>query len=173
MTEAQVLDILGPPIEQWGPNSDDPKEGYSKTYGIVVHSSEKVPKDLAFVLWFRNGKVFGKDDPFNGVFSTDGKPTIPVLIYPRNGQVFDHYPRIVDFRWYPSSGKYPMRYEVQAMGKEWSDQGQGTKNYTYRVAEPHYVRSLGGAGDWRWRVKAVNDLGESEWSEFWHLKSKK
>ena len=32
---------------------------------------------------------------------------------PDDGVKLRHYPRFLDFRWYPSSGEYPMSYTVE------------------------------------------------------------
>lgn len=54
-----------------------------------------------------------KGDPFGGDYSRDGRPTKPRLMLPKNQAIFDHYPRFIDFRWYLSSGVYPITYDIE------------------------------------------------------------
>ncbi|MDD3679767.1 MAG: hypothetical protein PHX72_02855, partial [Candidatus Shapirobacteria bacterium] len=82
----------------------------------------------------------GKEDPFQGRFSTNGIPTTPVLIYPHTNTVFTHYPRVVDFRWYPASGEYPVEYQLEA---------GSVSVFTF---EPHGAAWMPGMGTHRWRV---------------------
>ena len=182
MAEAEVLRILGEPIGRRGPPKKDPWTSDSVVrastwvYGRIDFRSLLVPQPDEFYIAIGNGQVYAKHDPFGGRLSTDGKPTVPRLIYPASGAAYDHYPRYLDLRWYPSSGRYPMHYIVE---KQWGNIFPRERNGAVvpeRVWEPHSISSYrvdipyllilhGGANPGRWRVKAVNAIGESDWSE--------
>lgn len=153
---------------------------YSWTYGKISYDSLRARQVYLFNVYFINGKVDEVWDPFSGEFSVDGVPTTPRLIYPAKDESFSHYPRVMDFRWQPSSGKYPMQYEIEV---EWgqnmvivgSEEKQERVDWYLeertRTEVPHWHLSWVGANEGRWRVKAINHLGESEWSEYRHFKS--
>jgi len=111
------------------------------------------------------GKVSSLENPFGTEkLSQDGKPTIPVLIFPYDNFIFKHQPRLVDFRWYPSSGKYPMRYTIEIderLPGRW-------QSYEKKANIPYYSYTFR-SSIFRWRVKAINSLGESAWSEYRYL----
>jgi len=44
-------------------------------YGFHSFASAMVPVDMTFSVWFRQGRVVSVEDPFNGVFSTNGEPS--------------------------------------------------------------------------------------------------
>ena len=154
MPELKVLSILGEPVWKEGLNLG-PNAGYYWNYGTVVPQSAIFPSAYEFRVWFIEGKVFQTEDPFDGHFSTNGLPTTPTLIYPQDGTVFSHYPRLVDLRWYPSSGHYPMKYKVEISVASEEE-----------TTVPFVTSTIGGANSVRWRVKAINKLGESLWSEY-------
>lgn len=154
MEKKDVLVLLGIPME--GRGSD------VWSYGVVHFNSEAFPRQFAFRVFFENGRVSAKEDPFEGQFSDKGKPTVPRLQIPLNGIIFSHYPRFLDVRWTPSAGQYPMQYIVQIdtlIQNEWV-----SKEFT--AAMPYHCIAFSGANEGRWRVKATNALGESNWSEF-------
>jgi hypothetical protein len=84
---------------------------------------------------------------------------------PGDGTLYEHYPRYVDFRWYASSGDYPMKYEIQVDTQNSSGEWKIGKDLL-RADIPYcsYVHS--GASPGRWRVRAVNAKGKSDWSEY-------
>lgn len=162
MIEDEVLGILGKPLRGLGNTRHGEEELYSWSYGSILGGSIVFPEPIGFDVLFKQGKVDAVVDPFDGVLSKDGVPTVPRPIIPHAHQAFDHFPRFVDFRWYPSSGKYPMRYEIQIDTKhpdEWYVE-------RFAVEIPFHVDSFGGANKGRWRVRAVNGVGKSDWSEF-------
>jgi hypothetical protein len=132
-------------------------------YGIVVPQSDHMPEELSF--WFSNngGSAWHKVDPFYGQFSTNGLPITPVLMFPYDGMTLSHDPPYVDFRWRPSSGVYPMSYEIEL--------NPGVNGMT---ALPHYAQEmvfrLRPVETILWRVRAINVLGKSAWSETRTLK---
>ncbi len=167
MTRDEVAALLGPskPYPDHGP-----KDTYS-IYGHVQFPLVPHPGTYLFMLGFdENGRVFTKADPFGGVFSTDGKPSKPKVFTPPEGAVFAHYPRIVDMRWYPASGVYPIRYEIEV--------GHGLEisgPFSSEIIEtecplPYYVGCyFGGDQPGRFRVRGRNRLGTGEWSDYRHF----
>ena len=143
-------------------------------YGLVLSSSKEYPQDINFVVWFENGKVRSKSKPFGDVpLSKDGTPTIPKLLYPYTKSVFTHFPQILDFRWLPSSGEYPMSYRIQVDAyidfmKKWSSEMNKVENVRSEDV-PHHCRFLDNFRKYRWRVKAVNKFGESKWSDYFYF----
>jgi hypothetical protein len=151
MTEAEVFAILGAPQYKETRHTG----GYIWHYGTVVHKSQVMPEPYEFRIWLVMGRVDGIDDPFDGHFSSDGSPSTPVLIHPQDGEEFSNFPRFVDLRWYPSSGEYPMRYEIEA-----------NCGVTEKTTTEPYASLIGcGMNTVSWRVRAVNAKGKSEWSE--------
>jgi hypothetical protein len=166
MTEVEVFNILGPPqVKEWRHMIG----GYKWHYGTVVPKSQVVPQAYEFQLWFLFGRVDVKEDPFNGRFSETGLPSKPELIHPADGEVFAHYPRFVDLRWYPCSGEYPLHYEIKCEGGGGDDPfGGGASAYAVAAkttTEPYAAATVCGMGTVTWRVRAVNAKGKSEWSE--------
>ena len=147
MTKAQVMGILGHPIPRDGTDLELARIANPWNYGYVAEGYE-------FDVWFQNDRVMDTEDPFGRRFSTNGIPTAPLLIYPHTNAVFTHYPRAVDFRWFPSSGEYPVEYQLDA--------GSGSV-FTF---EPHGTAWMAGMGRHRWRVRAINRLGVSPWTEW-------
>lgn len=175
MPEADVLRLLGEPLERGKPPEKSSLENesviraYPWIYGRIDCRSPLVPEPFRFYILLGNGRVIWKQDPFRPPLSTDGKPTVPQLIYPVSGAIYDHYPRYLDLRWYPSSGKYPMHYLVEyQMGnpaygheRDWYPPGRPCQ-----VDIPYALLSHSSKGRGRWRVRAMNSLGESDWSEY-------
>lgn len=166
MDEAEVNRLVGPPLER---GSEDPKLGdvYVCVYGRLGFDRRLFPEPYTFYVIFQNGthRVFQVVDPFEGDFAgPDGWPTIPKLIYPADRAEFDHYPRYLDLRWKPSSGIYPMEYEVQTNAHP--DQGWSSRNVrTYGTDVPYLAITWVGRNAGTWRVRAINGVGASQWSE--------
>lgn len=147
MSKDHVRCVLGDPIPFDGADLELARIANPWFYGWVAQGYK-------FAVWFRDDRVDGKEDPFHGRFSTNGVPTTPVLIYPHAATVFTHFPRAVDFRWHPVSGEYPVEYQLDA--------GAGS-TFTF---EPCGTAWMPGMGAHRWRVRAINRLGVSPWSEW-------
>jgi hypothetical protein len=91
------------------------------------------------------------------------------LIIPQQNSVFSHYPRLLDVRWQPCSGNYPMEYEVEA-GISSSNVEQFHDRLTHAgLFSPWCVIQFVGAQPGRVRVRGVNALGPGEWSDFRHF----
>lgn len=202
MTEKQVIALLGEPLERQSWESYIASviaEGYTReqanasvefqksyaqtlfpwTYGKIQYDSPSMPEVYEFTIAFDEGRVDGKQDPFDGQLSRDGKPTTPELILPADNALFDHYPRFLDMRWTPSSGVHPMEYEIEiGTGNPateievMSDVGPVTQALDYEVDEilqsrmPYAAMAFYSAGAGRWRVRAKNRLGVSRWSKY-------
>jgi hypothetical protein len=166
MTEVEVKKLLGDPIE---------KNSFGLIYGRIKFDSPSMPESFEFSVRIREGKALHWGHPFGGKLSRDGKLTTPMLIYPRDRSKFDHYPRFVDLRWSPSSGKYPIEYDIEVESGHYEVKGKDRKavfvwtNFQNLVTElPYAAFAFGGKNPGRWRVRASNEFGESNWSE-WRL----
>lgn len=168
MTRDEVVAILGPPHADKFRGGKPRREDPYYSYGYLQMPMVPHPRTYSFLVGFdESGVVFTKMDPFNGRLSVDGVPTVPSLITPIDHSVFDHYPRIIDMRWYPVSGQYPVRYSISIgtsdpNGKCWGPE----EEIESEVAFPFFMMEFVGAQPGRIRVKATNDIGESEWSEY-------
>ena len=108
-----VIKLLGNPrIKLPKNNSIKNRSKQIYIYGCVVPKTLATPP-MFFSIHLEGGMVCRIDTPFGGIpLSEDGKPTTPLLISPANGYTAQ-YPGVIDFRWFPSSGKYPVRYLLQ------------------------------------------------------------
>lgn len=182
MTRDDVRALLGEPLERYdkSPNFPDPGSeaakhwGYYWNYGHLDFANAAVPERFEFNVGLNLGsqKVYHIADPFGGRLSRDGSPTVPQFVTPHEMSKWDHYPRLLDFRWMPSSGVYPMTYEVEwSVGQRSPEPNQWT--YFARPIEktevPYHVISFAGANRGRFRVRAVNRRGVGEWSEYRHF----
>lgn len=165
MTEAQVEQLVGPALER---DSSVPEWAtvFSATYGTLQFDPARCPTPYQFRVSYstRSGRLLEKFDPFDGRFSMDGRPTVPHPIYPVAGQQFDHFPRHVDFRWTPSSGTYPITYEIQLKSMP-DDDWDGPSVYTRTVDAPYYLDSWVGKNVCTWRVRGRNAMGFGPWSQ--------
>lgn len=160
MTEAHVLEVLGEPKSRLDLQSAS--VGYWK-YGWLHFHSDSLPTPMTIGLHMKNGKVSRKDDPFEGAITIGGHPTIPRQITPANDQLLGYFPRFLDLRWTPSAGNYPIAYTVQIdiHSKDgWSLLKQPKSKM------PYCSLDFAGMGKGRWRVRAENSVGESEWSNY-------
>ncbi len=169
MARTEVIELLGPPHDDLYRSSakarhDDPYF----YYGFLQMPMLPHPRTYSFLIGFDNqGKVFTKGDPFNGKFSKDGTPTIPELIIPLNYSVFSHYPRILDIRWFPSSGVYPIEYSVRIELSSPDEPEEFWEMETeHDLPIPFYMTEFCSSSTGRFRVKAKNTVGESDWSDY-------
>jgi hypothetical protein len=162
MTESEVRQIVGEPMRV----RDSSTNGiHTSDFGLILKKNESIPVDLTFSIRFSTNRVVGIEDPFGGIFSTNGLPPKPVPIIPRDGAQFDHNPRILDLRWYAASGWYPMQYELE-VGADAENVGQPQ---TYSVGQPCAMVCVSAAGKGKWRVRAKNDLGVGPWSDYYYF----
>ena len=143
-------------------------------YGSLSYSSPAFPEPFRFAVHFANGKVVLKEDPFGSNLSRNGMPTTPNLVLPRDETVCSHYPRFLDLRWQPSSGVYPLTYEVE-IGHMYFKAGKSNSGIETRAvweseiidsAMPMITISFVGASPGRWRVRGRNCKGSSAWSDY-------
>ena len=165
MSEADVSKLLGVPIEKSQPpekEQRDPttKYGYWWRYGKIYFLSTSMPCDYEFLVNFTDGKVDNIYDPFDHHMSLDGLPTVPKQIVPAEGTLFSHYPRFVDARWMPSSGDYPITYEVEAED-QFAISGKWNQEFKSTSEIPYLVFTHIGDNSGRWRVRAKNARGAS------------
>jgi hypothetical protein len=204
MTEAEVTTLLGKPItkDPRPPADTDPSitHVYRWHYGEIIFHSFNTQGTFYYSVVFHEGRVRDICDPWNGSFSTNGSPTLPELILPEAEKTLDYYPRFMDFRWQPSSGIYPIDYEVtiQVLADSNRELGESDglsqtemhepaakpdsqiqreqvvlETYRYRTHDIYLPLTWLGMGPGRWRVRAVNDLGASDWSAWRYFKFSK
>lgn len=161
MTEEEVKKLLGEPLR-------DSRVVGSLTYGRIQFASPAMPDSFEFYISFKQGTVSDKLDPFGGELSKDGKPTAPLQITPADRTTFNHYPRVLDLRWRPSSGEYPIVYIVEVENAQ-HDGKDGLVYWIkrqYRADCPYQAITFNGVSNARWRVMAVNKKGQSAWTEW-------
>jgi hypothetical protein len=168
MTKSAVLTILGTPDHDKSLGRPFKHSDAYFVYGYLQMPLIPNPRTYSFVVVFDvNDRVCLKTDPFNGRFSSDGRPMAPELIAPISGSLFAHYPRVVDMRWYPSSGVYPLFYTIEiGTGSPHGDDPFRDEVYASDLDCPFYMAEFRGAQPGRFRVKARNAHGDSEWSDY-------
>lgn len=166
MTREEVVALLGPPLED--PYLADP----FCSYGHLQMPMLPQRRTYRFLIGYvENERVFSKSDPFTGKLSLDGTPSKPEIIIPVSGTAFTHYPRVLDCRWYPSSGEYPITYtiEVSSASPLEPEIFYNPVELDTEIPIPFYMFNFVGSQPGRIRVKARNRLGESEWSDYCHF----
>jgi hypothetical protein len=167
MTRDQVIALLGRPLKDPYSAPKPRKADPYYHYGYLQMPMMPYVRTYRFYVGFNDqGMVFTKADPFGGIFSSDGKPSKPRIFTPPDGSVFRHYPWVLDMRWNPVSGKYPMRYEVE-FGASLDMAGP----FSSQVLEselpfPYCVMNHCGPQPGRFRVRGRNKLGVGEWSDY-------
>jgi len=155
MSKQEVRELLGPPrvecVHHW-------------EYGFLRFPSQLFRIPYCFLLYFDPDRLVIVEHPFGSTTPREGKPSVPVIYYPQPESFYSHYPRYFDIRWSPSAGTYPISYELHFQ-HEFDQRFLGS--YIVKdVAYPHFVGTHPGAQRGRVRVRAVNSLGKSRWSEF-------
>lgn len=188
MTERQVVALLGEPLEKTD-NSEWYQRRFEKTkyretdalrydwtYGWLKFNSPAFPEPCRFTVSFVAGMVSYISDPFDGDVSSEGEPTTPKPILPANRTSFQHYPRWLDLRWYPTAGDYPQQYHIDVEtsagedSNEWAFGKAGVGKVRYKSDVPQFTLVFSGANLGRWRVRATNRHGVSDWSEYSYFK---
>jgi hypothetical protein len=135
MTRDQVTALLGPPLtgRERRPVVYFGGSRYTM-YGFISYPASPHWWKMNFSVYYdENDRVGRKSDPFGGVrLSRAGKPTKPIIIMPAGNQ-FSHFPRLVDVRWYPCSGHYPLVYEMEIGLSRFRERVFG------RYIEPHQI----------------------------------
>jgi len=189
MTSDQVIDLLGEPDRTYkDSNGVFPgslryysNAGYSPSILDSYTRNGIVYKKVSsfYSLSFENNKLFLKKDPWGGrsmkgdsnqsedlsVFIMPvGVATKPDLLIPNDSMILNNYPRYVDFRWMPSSGRYPITYFMELERKN----RHGEWRTSIKKESQNTIISItgGSKGKYRWKVKAQNKDGESKWSEY-------
>lgn len=168
MSRDQVVAHLGPPLDdKYSGAKSRPTDPYY-SYGYLQMPMVPHPRTYRFLIGFDdNGKVVAKIDPFNGTLSADGTPTSPEIVIPADRMVFSHYPRILDCRWSPSSGDYPMTYTFElGVGEPFGPEQFHNEVIETDLAVPFFMTTFVGAQLGRFRIKAKNKFGESDWSDY-------
>lgn len=168
MTLEEVIAVVGPPLRNPHLFGESVRVFGYLQFPVMPH-----PRWYAFVLHFDKGRLFHKEDPFHGDFSTDGKPCKPRIVSPTDGAVFKVEPvglPLIDMRWHPVSGKYPMMYELE-IGTT-NNRGEPFMYTIYPKQMPLPYIVVG--GHWRdlpgcFRVRGVNEVGVGEWSDYRHF----
>ena len=150
MSREEVIELLGKPCrDKFMPAYTTNRTPYW-LYGFIQLPMMPHPRTYSFKVGFNNAnKVFVKIDPFGGVFSADGRPTKPIVVCPAEGVFLSHYPHIVDMRWYPVSGEYPIWYEVEVGGYQYGSspdakRTDGAWSETHQKSEVPFPFSSGG-----------------------------
>ena len=176
MHRDDVLRLLGEPLHRQ--DADPTVSSYLWEFGHLEFAHPAIPSGgFGFLISFEfsTHRVDEVWDPFDGQLSNDGVPTVPRLVLPHDDSQWNHFPRFLDLRWQPSSGRYPIRYEIEvSVGQDvWEGSDVVSVEYVAlpsRTSDvPHHTISFVGKQEGRWRVRAENRLGQSEWSEFHHF----
>lgn len=168
MPEADVVRLLGAPDRRDHPT----KNRTTLIYGEIVAKSEIFPKGLAFVVWLDEKKnINSVETPFGDAAPRAGLPGKPEIFLPAQNSSFDHYPRILDVRWYAVPGTYPMTYEVEYEFGYNSDKADKAKlawfpKQTSKTRVPFLSLVHEGGQPGRVRVRAKNAKGDGAWSDF-------
>ena len=140
------------------------------TYGWLYYKTEALPQPFYFRLYLRDNLVVAKEDPFGETPAAQETPSMPKLNQPKDQETLDFYPRFLDLRWTPASGRYPMEYlvEVDAQMKDgdWL-------TFRYKTDQPYVCIPFMGPQKARWRVKAINSVGEGAWTIYRHFAFRK
>ncbi|MGA2581636.1 MAG: outer membrane protein assembly factor BamE [Tepidisphaeraceae bacterium] len=164
MSRSQVTSLLGEPLKRYG--SYRISWPYV-TYGFLALRNVAGEHTYRFTIGYdKDDRVFLKSDPFQHPLSVDGRPSKPQLILPQDRAQYSHYPRLVDVRWQPCSGQYPIEYTVE-VGLSMSHEGNYTDHVSHIGLYPPYCLILfPGSQPGRVRVRGINQIGEGEWSDF-------
>jgi hypothetical protein len=221
LTEAEVTALLGNPYHK------DPRppantnasmrELYAWNYGQISFDTFPTKGAFLYTVTFYEGRVEQISDPWNGQFSADGRPTVPELVLPKPDAVLDHYPRFLDFRWQPSSGNYPIEYEITVEAltidqaeaehyedyirrtvaenrKSWQQAGRSPReqadleagfirhlreyrgvveSFSFRTQDIYVPLNWVGMNTGRWRIRATNESGASDWTAWRYFRFSK
>lgn len=169
MDENDIAKIVGQPTTKTEGFDRHTDVMYTWEFGYVAPKSLAFPRPLTFKIWFLHGKATQLEDPFWGDFSKDGKPTMPKPCWPEAPPAYTHYPRWMDCRWTPSSGVYPMHYEVEISNCNGGDPAVAANWRVDKVAKsdiPYVSVDFVAGVPGKWRVRAMNEKGTTDWSDY-------
>lgn len=175
MKEAQVSKSLGPPLSQDPrPTAENTFQSdialYGWHYGALQFKSPSLPMAYQYTVYFSNGAVIAKIDPYGGGETMQGLPSVPLPIAPAD-MTYRHYPRIADFRWQPSASESDVTYVIELQQRQPGsaarrDQSDYRTISTLAASIPHVAVSLPADQTYRWRIKARNNIGDSAWTDY-------
>jgi hypothetical protein len=129
----------------------------------ATNQSGTVDKSLTITVIGTQTHVFDGQD-------TSKLPTIPVLLSPVDGAVFNHYPRTVKLKWVPSKGEIPITYllKIEYDTRETPGSFQGSYPLI-TLTNIEYSLDFVSKGTGRWCVMARNEYGASNYCNWWHF----
>ena len=165
MSADEVTSIIGHPsyIERY---PKVPAKHMSRSvYCTEVPKTKGFPMPLQIAITFcdNDTAMVRKEEPYCGKISTNGVPTIPVLLHPAKDELMSScLSKTMDFRWTPSHGRSPIDYYIEISNCTFD------VSFVYpKVHVPYACLPLPlEHGHFAWRVQARNNLGESAWSEW-------
>jgi hypothetical protein len=164
MNRQEVYKLLGQPLR--GPHGF--YQPHHCSFGYLQFPLMPCLPAFSFDVRFRQNRVVEKTDPFDGILSPNGLPSIPKIITPLAGSIFTHSPGYLDIRWYPASGVYPMFYDLDLRyGGEY-----GTPHIVESIPLPYHVCFVSTTVrpiPVCLRLRGRNRLGMGEWSGFRHF----
>lgn len=162
MTETEVVSIIGQPVRRVVEASNT----VSLVYGVIVPRSQAFPSEISYRVWIntQHNTVTALETPF-GQAPRNGAPSVPRIFLPQPDITFGHYPRILDIRWYPVTGTYPIHYEVEYESEN-GHSGTWFAVRTMTATVPYLAMEHEGSNSGRLRIRAINKLGTSEWSDY-------
>ncbi len=177
MTREEVAALLGEPFQRdvspeprfVPPNTVFMNESWD--YGGVFYPGLEHRSTARFSVAFSQGKLASIDAP-SCAMAPDGAPDAPEIMYPKSSNDMRYLPHIVDLRWALPAGRHPMRFEVEVDLLIVDPKIRPLAPHEIYplsreiVGVPHFAVNVGGCRHARWRVRAINDLGESNWSEY-------
>jgi hypothetical protein len=168
MSRSEVTAVLGDELTGREQQPHQLRDVNYARYGFISYPALPHKWAMLFVLGFnQEGRVWLKQDPFGGSpLSRTGKPSKPQIIAPQSASTFAHYPRLLDLRWIPSSGVYPLVYELEeGWGNPGSDRFRAAID-PRQHGQPFAMLSFAGAQPGRVRVRGRNAKGVGPWSDY-------
>lgn len=104
----------------------------------------------------------------------------PIAVAPADRAVFDHHPREVTLQWKPAPGapadvQYYVQVDATTKGEfsNFGDWVYAEPTFTLRTSKCSMTFQHMGAHPGRWRVKTLDAVGESPWSEWQYFRFSK
>ena len=152
---------------------------YPWTVPPVKHERKKCK--VKVILQDSRGKALGSDvsDRCFTMNLTSNLPTIPILVSPPDRTVFDHFPRTTTLQWNASDGEPPITYFAETQYTwcgdftdfgSWEEGCYAPYVSSGETSETEFTFDFVGSQPGRWRVRAKNEYGMSDWSEWWYFR---